>query len=79
MASLRPKYIGQGKTTFMGGDVGDSSTGGAKEAPSESQPQWKQWEWHKYEGGGGKHSSRIEGTAEAEVKEGHFEGELFRL
>ena len=53
MVNLCPKHIGQGKTTFMGGDVGDSSTGGVKEGPSEGQPQWQQWDWPKDEGGGG--------------------------
>ena len=61
MASFRPKHIGQRKTTFMGGDVGNSSIGGVKEGLSEFQPQWQRWEWHKDEGGGGEHKSSIEG------------------
>ena len=77
MTSFRQKHIRQGKTTFMGGDVGDSSTRGVKEGPSEGQPQWKQWEWHKDEGGG-KHSSSIEGTTKA-IVEGHFKGEMFLI
>ena len=79
MASFRPKHIGQGKTPFMVGDVGSASIGGVKERTSEGQPQWQQWEWHKDKGGGGKRSSRIKGTIEAEAKEGHFEGEMFQL
>ena len=65
MASLRPKYIGQGKTTFMGGDVSSPSTGGVKEGPGKGQPQWQQWEWHEDQGGGGEHSSSIKGAVEA--------------
>lgn len=61
----------------MGGDVGHSSIGGVREGPSEGQPQWKQWKWHKDEGGGGERSSSIEGTTEAEAKGGHFGGEMF--
>ena len=59
MASIRPRYIGQG--------------------PSEGQPQWQQWKWHKDEGGGGERSPSIRGIAEAKTKGGHFEGEMFQL
>ena len=37
MENFRPKSIGHKKTTFMGGDVGDSSIGGVKDGPSEGQ------------------------------------------
>ena len=53
MASFHPKHIGKRKTTLMGGDVGSSSIGRVKDGPSEGQPQWQQWEWHKDKGGGG--------------------------
>lgn len=76
MTSLCPKYIAQGKTTFMVGDVSNSSTGGIKEGPSKRQPQWQQWEWHEDIGGGGECNPSIKGTAAAE---GHFKGKMFQM
>lgn len=69
-----------GKNYLHGRRCGDSSTGGVKEGPSEGQPQWQLWKWHKDEGGGGgKHSSSIEGTTKVEADKGHFEGEMFQM